>query len=117
MNCEALDISQIIGLKVLIRISITMAAGRAIFSGFLAANVFGAVSANIKITKVSTSEAIMTEPSPHSLIARMVVILAARILTKLLPSRMAPIKRSTSFKSLSTLFAFALFLALSVFKR
>ena len=87
-----MDISQIIGLKILISISITMAAGKAIFSGFLAAKVFGVVSANMRIMRVSASEAKITEPSPQSLIARMVVILAARILTKLFPSNIAPIK-------------------------
>ena len=67
-------------------------AGSAIFSGFFAAKVFGVFSAKIRITIVRTIEAIITEPSPYSFIDKRVAILAARILTKLLPNRIAPIK-------------------------
>jgi len=49
-------------LKIFIKISITMAAGRAIFSGFLAAKVFGVVSANMRIMSVNAREARITEP-------------------------------------------------------
>ena len=41
---------------------------------------------------VKVSEARIIEPSPQSLIARSVAILAASMLTKLLPSRIPPIK-------------------------
>ena len=67
-------------------------AGRAIFSGFLAANVLGVVSAKTRITKVSVSEAKTIESSPQSLMAKIVAILEAKILTKLLPNKIVPIK-------------------------
>jgi len=67
-------------------------AGKAILSGFFAANVFGVVSAKIKITSVKANDAKITDPSPQSFSARIVAILAASMLTKLFPSRIAPIK-------------------------
>jgi len=67
-------------------------AGKAIFSGFFAAKVFGVVSAKIRITSVKASDAKITEPSPQSFRARIVAILAASMLTKLFPSRIAPIQ-------------------------
>ena len=67
-------------------------AGNAIFSGFFAAKVFGVFSAKINMTIVKANEAIITDPSPQSLIARRVAILAASIFTKLLPNKIPPIK-------------------------
>ena len=79
-------------MKIFISISSNQDAGNAIFSGFFAAKVFGVFSANIKMTKVRTNEAMITEPSPHNFIDRRVAILAASILTKLLPSNIPPIR-------------------------
>ena len=56
------DIRYISGLKILIRRSRSQEAGKAIFSGFFAANVFGVFSAKIKITNVKAKEAIITDP-------------------------------------------------------
>jgi hypothetical protein len=86
------DIRYISGLKILIKNSRSKEAGKAIFSGFFAANVFGVFSAKIKMTNVKTKEAMITDPSPQSFRARSVAILAASILTKLLPRRIPPIK-------------------------
>ena len=86
------DIRYISGLKILIRRSRSQEAGKAIFSGFFAANVFGVFSAKIKITNVKAKEAIITDPSPQIFRARRVAILAASILTKLFPRRIPPIK-------------------------
>ena len=44
------------------------------------------------MTIVKANEAIITDPSPQSLIARRVAILAASIFTKLLPNKIPPIK-------------------------
>ena len=85
-----------------------MEAGRATFSGFLAANVLGVVSAKTRMTKVRVSEAKTIESSPQSLMAKMVAILEAKILTKLLPSRIVPIKWSVSLSKRSVLLAFLL---------
>jgi hypothetical protein len=85
-------INQTSGLKSLISALIIIEAGRATFSGFFAANVFGVVSAKTKITKVNASDANTIESSPQSLIVRIVAILEAKMLTKLLPSRIVPIR-------------------------
>jgi hypothetical protein len=45
---------------------------------------------------VSASDANITEPSPHNLIANMVAMLEAKIFTKLLPNKIVPIKESKS---------------------
>jgi len=58
----------------------------------LAAKVFGVFSANTRMTKVRTNEAMITEPSPNNFKERRVAILAASMLTKLLPSKIPPIK-------------------------
>jgi len=55
------------GLKIFISISNIQEAGNAIFSGFFAAKVFGVFSANTRMTKVRTNEAMITEPSPKVL--------------------------------------------------
>ena len=67
-------------------------AGSATFSGFLAAKVLGVVSAKIKITKVSTIDAYTIEASPQSLMANIVAMDEAKMLTKLLPNKMVPIR-------------------------
>ena len=92
IDLDIKEIKNISGLKSLINSSKSLEAGRATFSGFFAANVFGVFSAKIKITNVRAKEAIITEPSPHILRARIVAILAARMLTKLFPNRIPPIK-------------------------
>ena len=92
MSFESCAIVQTKGLNSLIKNLIIIEAGRAIFSGFLAAKVLGVVSANTKMTKVSVNDARTMESSPQSLIAKIVAILEAKILTKLLPSRMVPIR-------------------------
>ena len=92
MDFDIKDIKYISGLKILINNSRSQEAGKAIFSGFFAANVFGVFSAKIKITTVKTKEAMITEPSPQIFRARRVAILAASILTKLFPSKIPPIK-------------------------
>jgi hypothetical protein len=92
IEVEVKDIKKITGLKILIIISRSHEAGRATFSGFFAAKVLGVFSAKIRITIVRIIEAIITEPSPYNFIDNRVAILAARILTKLLPKRIPPIK-------------------------
>ena len=52
-------------LKFLLEAQEVQEAGKATFSGFLAANVFGVFSAKIKITTVKIKEAMITEPSPQ----------------------------------------------------
>jgi hypothetical protein len=89
----------------------TIEAGRATFSGFLAAKVFGVVSAKTKIIKVNANDANMTDPSPQSLIASIVAILAAKILTRLLPNKIVPIKWSKFSNKRSVRLAFLLVLA------
>ncbi|CSI31573.1 Uncharacterised protein [Vibrio cholerae] len=59
-------------------------------------------SANTRITKVKAPVAIATPKSPYRRIPIMVAIAEARILTRLLPIRIKPIKRSGRSSSFST---------------
>ena len=65
-------------------------AGKAIRSGFITASVLGATSANMRITKVRMIAAMVMALSPNKRMARIVVMEEARILTKLLPSKIMP---------------------------
>ena len=71
-----------------------MDAKKARRSGWLAAHVLGATSAKIKIMKVSKPAAIAMPSSPYKRKAMIVAMEEAKILRKLLPSRIKPIKRS-----------------------
>ena len=63
-------------------------------SGCTAATVFGATSAKISTTTVNTIEAIQIPLEPNSRMPITVAIEAARILTRLFPRRIKPIRRS-----------------------
>ena len=82
--------------------------GNAIFSGYNAASVFGVTSAKINTTKARTTVAnnsatSLDKPSSiDNLIAIMVAMEEAAILTKLLPIRINPISLSGRFSSLLT---------------
>ena len=93
------------GLSIFCKYLRTRDAGRATFSEFNAAKVFGVISANTKIIKVKTIEPITTPLSPNKFKQRTVVSEAARIFTKLLPMRITPSNLSGLFKSLSALIA------------
>ena len=72
-------------------------------SGFSAAMVFGVTSAKTSTTNVSTPVATATPKSPQRRIPMIVAIADAEILTKLLPIKINPIKRSgrsSNFKAL-----------------
>ena len=72
----------------------TKLAGNATRSGCNAAMVLGVISAKIRITSVNTRVAMAMPASPKSRIAMTVAIAEARILTRLLPMRIRPIRRS-----------------------
>ena len=83
--------------------NVTIAPGKAIFSGYIAASVFGVTSAKISTTSVKAPVAMAIPASPQIRTAMTVAMADARMLTKLLPIRIKPIRRSGRSKSLAAL--------------
>lgn len=80
-------------------------AGKAILSGWIAANVLGVTSANMRITNVNPPVAMATPASPQIRTAMMVAMAEDNMLTKLLPIKMTPISLSGRSKSELTFIA------------
>ena len=74
-------------------------AGNAMRSGCSAAMVLGVISAKTSSTRVSNREPTAMPASPIRRMAMMVTMAAASTLTRLLPMRMSPIRRSGRLSS------------------
>ena len=83
----------------------TIELGKATFSGYSAASVFGVTSAKIKTTSVSAPVAIAIPRSPYKRIPIIVATCAAAIFTRLLPIKIRPMSLSGRLNSLLTRFA------------
>ena len=80
---------------------------RANLSGFEMAYVFGRTSAkiNIKMVMTAVAAAKATPPPPNKFVNKAVVKTEAKILTRLLPSKIPPKSRSRIFRSFVTIVA------------